>query len=374
MSATDPDARAAPETDDIEPRWRIPPEGPGRHLGIGIIGCGGIVSGAHLPAYRAAGLRVLAVHDVDQAKAAEVAERFEVPTVASGAEELIAAPGVEIVDIAVPPWEQPAIVPLAAAAGKHMLCQKPLALDYPTALREVEIAEAAGVLLAVNQQMRWDAGIAASRDLVERGLIGDVFSAEILVSIATPWHLWPWLAAAPRLEVTYHSLHYHDSLRSIMGDPTWVTSVHGRHPEQAPVQGETITRTVLEYANGAQAIVAVNHFDLHAEPSAAFRFLGTLGALEGTIGLLYDYPHGRPDTLELWRDAERIRGYDFDTMWIPDAFLGPMADLMDAIETGRTPITNGRDNLMTIAVVEAAYRSAAERRGVRLDEITGPDP
>ena len=185
------------------------------------------------------------------------------------------------------------------------------------------------MLLAVNQQMRWDAGIAASRDLIERGVIGEVFSAELLVSIATPWHLWPWLAEAPRLEVTYHSLHYQDALRSIMGDPLTVTSVHGRHPEQAPVKGETITRTVLEYATGAQALVTVNHFDLHAEPSAAFRFLGTRGALEGTIGLLYDYPHGRPDTLELWRDAHLVRRYDFDTMWIPDAFLGPMADLMD---------------------------------------------
>jgi predicted dehydrogenase len=360
--------------EDIEPRWRIPTDGPGRHHGIGIIGCGGIVSGAHLPAYQAAGLRVLAVYDIDQAKAAEVAARFGIPTVAPNADELIATPGVEIVDIAVPPWEQPAIVPLAAAARRHILCQKPLALDYATALAEVETAEAAGVLLAVNQQMRWDAGIAASRDLIERGAIGDVFSAEILVSIATPWHLWPWLAEAPRLEVTYHSLHYQDALRSIIGDPEWVTSVHGRHPQQAPVKGETITRTVLEYANGAQSVVVVNHFDLHADPSAAFRILGTRGALEGTIGLLYDYPHGRPDTLELWRDATLVRRFALDTMWIPDAFLGPMADLMEAIETGRTPVTNGRDNLGTIAVVEAAYRSAAERRSVRLDEITGSRP
>jgi predicted dehydrogenase len=362
---------ASPRDDDaLEARWRIP-DGAGRHRGIGIIGCGGIVSGAHLPAYRAAGLRVVAVHDVDRSKAEEVAARFGIATVADSSEALIATEGVDIVDIAVPPWVQPSIVPIAAEAGKHMLCQKPLALDYATALAEVETAEAAGVLLAVNQQMRWDAGVAASRDLIGRGVIGDVFSAEILVSIATPWHLWPWLAEAPRLEVTYHSLHYQDALRSIMGDPVAVTSVHGRHPEQAPVRGETITRTVLEYANGAQSLVAVNHFDLHAEPSAALRFLGTRGALEGTIGLLYDYPHGRPDTLELWRDAQLVRRYDFDTMWIPDAFLGPMADLMDAIESGRAPVTNGRDNLGTIAVVEAAYRSAAEHRSVRLDEITG---
>jgi predicted dehydrogenase len=361
---------------DPEPAWRIP-AGAGRHRGIGIIGCGGIVSGAHLPAYQAAGLRVLAVHDVDREKARAVAATFGIEVVAESVEALLATPGVDIVDIAVPPWVQPEIVPVVAAAGKHILGQKPLALDYATALAGVEAAEAAGVLLAVNQQMRWDAGIAASRDLIGKGVLGTVAEAQVQVSIATPWHLWPWLAAAPRLEVVYHSIHYQDALRSILGDPVWITSVHGRYPEQAAI-GETATKTILEYADGTQALIAVNHHNEHGEPYAEFRFLGTQGMLAGTIGLLYDYPHGREDTLALYRDGRQVRTYDFDTRWIPDAFLGPMADLMDAIETGRQPVTSGRDNLATVATVAAAYRSAEERRSVRLDEISaetgGPIP
>lgn len=355
---------------DLEPRWRIE-TGAGTDLGIGIVGCGGIVSGAHLPAYRAAGLRVVAVHDLDPEKARSVAAAFEVGVVAPSVEALLATSGVDIVDIAVPPWVQPEIVAQAAAAGRHMLCQKPLALDYATALAEVQTAERAGVALAVNQQMRWDPGIAATRDLVTRGVLGTVAEAQVRVSVATPWHLWPWLAAAPRLEVMYHSIHYHDALRSIMGDPERVTSVHGRYPEQAAVRGETTTKTILEYAGGAQALVAVNHYDLHAEPYAELRFLGTRASLAGTIGLLYDYPHGRPDTLALYREGALVRAYDFDARWIPDAFLGPMADLMDAIATGRAPVTSGRDNLRTIGVAMAAYRSAEERRAVVLAEITG---
>ena len=357
-------------TKDIEPNWRIP-HGAGRHRGIGIIGAGGIVSGAHLPAYRAAGLNVVAIHDADSDKARAVAAEFDIDTVAASIEALLAAPGVDIVDIAVPPWVQPDIVPVVAAAGKHMLCQKPLALDYETALAEVETAEAAGVLLAVNHQMRWDAAVAASRDLIERGVIGEVAQAQIQVSVATPWHLWPWLASAPRLEVMYHSIHYQDALRSILGDPVWVTSVHGRYPEQGEVTGETATTTVLEYAAGTQALVAANHYNLHGDVYAQLRFLGTQGTLEGTVGLMYDYPTGRPDTLALYRDGAQVREYEFDTMWIPDAFLGPMSELMDAIETGREPSTSGRRILGTIAVVQAGYRSAEERRSVRLDEITG---
>jgi predicted dehydrogenase len=354
---------------DPEPEWRIP-EGAGRHRGIAIVGCGGIVSGAHLPAYRSAGLRVVAVHDVDREKARAVADEFQIDVVAESVDELMAIPGVEIVDIAVPPWVQPEIVPVAAAAGKHIFCQKPLALDYATALAEVEVAEAAGVLLAVNQQMRWTAGIAASRDLIAKGVLGSVAEAQVQVSISTPWHLWPWLASAPRLEVVYHSIHYQDALRSILGDPVWITSVHGRYPEQAAV-GETATKTILEYADGTQALIAVNHHNEHGDPYAEFRFLGTRGTLAGTIGLLYDYPDGRVDTLSLFRQGREVRAYEFDTRWIPDAFLGPMSDLMDAIETGRQPFTSGRDNLATVATVAAAYRSAEERRSVRLDEITG---
>jgi len=128
---------------------------------------------------------------------------------------------------------------------------------------------------------------------------------------------------------------------------------------------------IVEYPAGLQALFVVNHDNQHGTPYGGFRFYGTEGALEGTLGLVDDLPAGRPDTLSLHRSGSHVRSYDFDTRWIPDAFLGPMGDLMDAIATGRQPITSGRDNLGTLAVVEAAHRSAAERRSVRVDEITG---
>ena len=355
-----------------EPEWRVK-AGAGRDLGIGIIGCGGIVSGAHLPAYQAAGLNVVAVYDVDEEASRAVAADFSIPVVAGSAEELASRDDVDIVDIAVLPWVQPEIVPVVAAAGKHMLCQKPLAMDYATGVAEVEAAEAAGVLLAVNHQMRWDAGIAAARDLVAQGALGTVTEAQVQVSVSTPLHLWAWIAESPHLDIKIHSTHYLDALRSILGDPVWVTSVHGRYPGQAPVVGETMTKTVLEYPDGVQGLVATNHYNQHGTPYAEFRFLGTEGTLQGTIGLMYDYPNGRPDTLSLYRDATEVQAFEFDTKWLPDAFLGPMSDLMDAIATGRPPITAGRQMLPTLAVGEAAYLSAEQRRSVRLSEITGAD-
>ena len=360
-------------TSDHSPAWRIE-AGAGRDLGIGIVGCGGIVSGAHLPAYRAAGLDIVAVFDLDQDKARSVASDFGIPTVAGSVEELASMADVDIVDIAVLPWVQPQIVEVVAGAGKPMLCQKPLAMDYATGVAIVETAERAGVVLAVNHQMRWDAGIAASRDLVAQGALGQVTEAQVQVSVSTPLHLWAWIAEIPHLDIKVHSTHYLDALRSILGDPVWVTSIHGRYPEQAPVVGETMTKTVLEYPDGVQAMVATNHYNEHGSPYAEFRILGTEGTLQGTIGLMYDYPNGRPDTLALYRDGAEVQAFEFDTMWLPDAFLGPMSELMDAVATGREPITAGRQMLPTLAIGEAAYRSAEERRSVRLTEITGIVP
>lgn len=336
--------------------------------GIAHVGCGGIVQYAHVPAYRKAGFKIVGVYDINPENAEKVAQATGAKTYAS-LEEVLADPAVEIVDIAVPPWEQLKIVEKVAAVKKHMLCQKPLSDNFPDAVKITELAKKAGVKQALQHQMRWDAGIAASRDMIQRGLIGQPTDAQIQVSCETPWHMWPWLASAPRLEVMYHSIHYIDSMRSLFGDPEWVTSRHAKYAEQGHVQAETKTVTVLDYANGLQALVAVNHYNIHGDTSAIFRFLGTEGAIEGTIGLMYDYPTGRPDTLTYRQKGKEPIDVPLDEMWIPDAFVGPMASLMQAIEEDGVPFSDSADNLNTLRLVFGAYKSAAENRSVRPSEI-----
>ena len=341
--------------------------------GIAFCGTGGIVQYAHIPAYKKAGFRIVGCYDLNPATARSVAEQHNLPTVYSTLDELLADPAVEIVDIAVPPWEQLKVVEKVAAAGKHMLCQKPLADNFADATKIVELGEKAGVKQAINHQMRWDAGIHASKHLIEQGVIGQPTDVQIQVSCATPWHMWPWLAAVPRLEVMFHSIHYLDSLRYLFGDPEWVTSRHARYAKQGSVQGETKTVTVMDYQNGLQALVAVNHYNEWAETYATFRFIGTEGAIDGTIGLMYNYPAGRPDTISI-TSSQYGKGVKItptiEEMWIPDAFVGTMASLMQAIETDSIPKDNStRDNLNTLRVVYAAYQSAAENRSVRPSEV-----
>jgi hypothetical protein len=88
--------------------------------------------------------------------------------------------------------------------------------------------------------------------------------------------------------------------------------------------------------------------------------------LTGTIGLMYDYPNGRPDTLSLYRKGREVQAFDFDTRWLPDAFLGPMSDLMDAIARGRQPVTAGRQMLPTLAIGERRPPMSNRRAPVRI--------
>ncbi|MCO5246026.1 MAG: Gfo/Idh/MocA family oxidoreductase [Anaerolineae bacterium] len=353
---------------DLDYKPHMPPK---TDYGIGIVGCGGIVQYAVLPTYKKHGLNVLACHDINHATAESVAAEFDIPNVYGNLEELLTNPAIEIVEISVPPRYQLEIARTCIAAGKHLLCQKPLADTLPHAAEIVRLAREGSVKLAVNQQLRWGQGLRAAKTLIRKGWIGQVVDASIQVSVNTPWQMWPWLAISPRLEVQYHSIHYIDAMRSILGDPIWITSRHARNPLQGEIVGETKTITVMDYDTDLQVLIADNHYNHSDDYFAVFRFIGTEGHITGTLGAMYNYPDGRPDTLQ-WSSTRYYPEKRFEAKlegkWIPDAFIGPTASLMQAIQEDGVPETDGHDNLQTLRVVEAAYQSAAENRSVNIDE------
>jgi len=344
-----------------------------RHMdrGIGIIGAGGIVNYAHLPAYKKAGFKVVGITDQKLDQAERTAKEHGIAKVYSSVKELLADREVEIADIAVYPSVQVQIVEQVTAAGKHLLCQKPFADEFPKAVCSVELAERANVKIAVNQQMRWDAGIRCARLLIDQGWLGTPTYATIQVHCNTDWSLWPWIYRGKHLEVMFHSIHYIDALRYLLGDPAYVFTSGTRAPDDK-THAETKTLSVWEYASGLQVLIDVCHSTWQGDAYAIFRLEGMEGVIKGTIGLMYNYPTGRPDTLEFM--SKRNPDYWFsarlESMWIPDAFIGPMASLMRAIEDNSEPETGGRDNLRTLQVVFAEYRSMAEKRAVRPEEIT----
>jgi len=358
MSSTHPDLQFKPEM----PR-RL-------DHGIGIVGAGGVVNYAHLPAYAQAGFKVVGITDKSRERAEKTAGAHKIPRVYSTVEELLGDPEVEIVDIAVYPWETVIVGEQAVRAGKHVLCQKPLSDVYSSAAKLVALARDSGLKMAVNQQMRWTVGIRGTKQLLTQGWLGEPNYGTIQVHCHTDWSIWPWMYARNRLEIQNHSIHYIDSLRYLFGDPDRVFTSGSRMPGE-PTKAETRTLTIWEYDSGLRVLIDVNHGVWQDDRYAIFRFEGTEGIIKGTIGLMYNYPAGRPDTLEFM--SKKSMGYWFsarnDYLWIPDAFMGPMGSLMRAIEDGSEALTSGSDNLKTLQVVFAQYRSMEEGRAVSPREI-----
>jgi predicted dehydrogenase len=140
----------------------VVPEFPKRtDFAIGCAGAGGIMRNSHLPAYRKAGFNPTAICSRDRARREEIAGAFDIPKTFNSWEELIEDPGIEILDIAMPPDVQLEIIK-AAIKRKHIkgiLCQKPLAMSLEGAREIAELGRKAGIPIGVNQNMRWDQSI-----------------------------------------------------------------------------------------------------------------------------------------------------------------------------------------------------------------------
>ncbi|OXM88263.1 oxidoreductase [Paenibacillus rigui] len=342
--------------------------------GIAIVGAGEIVMHAHLPAYRMAGFHVVGIYDVNSAKAAAAAAAYPPMKVFASLQELLEHPDVEIVDIAVPAAFQPQVAKQAAAAGKHLLCQKPLAQSYEQAKDVVDFCKAFDIKAAVNQQMRWSPGIQASRYLVKNGWIGTPLQGTIQVNVHTAWENWPWLVTIPTLEVMYHSIHYVDSIRYVLGlTPDFVYADGARYPGQ-PYAGETRTLIHLKFPGEARGLIHDNHNNHQPQEDwfATFRFEGTEGSISGTNGALYNYPEGREDTIRFYSNRwspGQPHAPALEGRWFPHAFMGTMGELMRSIEEQREPENSIADHLITLQTVFAAYRSMADNRPVQLQEI-----
>ena len=153
----------------------MPPPPIRRDWRIGAIGSGFIMRDVHLVAYKKLGLSVEAITGKPVESAREVASARGIDRVYESYTELIANPSIQVLDIAVPPHIQPQIIAEAVRHAGHIrgiLAQKPLAMNYRDALAVVEACEHAGVVLAVNQNMRYDQSIRALKTLLERGDLG----------------------------------------------------------------------------------------------------------------------------------------------------------------------------------------------------------
>ncbi len=364
----------------LEPHAVLPLD---RSVGIGCIGSGFIMADCHLVAYRAAGLNPVAITSRKLSSATAVAERHNLPKVYRHYTRLLADPKVEVLDIAVPPDVQYQVI---RDAVKHshtrggsirgILAQKPLGIDYKQARRIVDLCKKAGITLAVNQNMRWDQSVRACKSLLDGGDLGQPVLATIDMRAIPHWA--PWQQRLGWVTCRIMSIHHLDTFRYWFGDPTRIYASFAPDPRTAKSFAHTdgICLYTLEYDTGMRCASWDDVWAGPAREGAAadigirWRVEGTEGLARGTIGWP-EYPKPTPSTMDYStiRDAGRWRKPRWKSAWFPDAFIGPMSELLCAMEQGREPTISGRDNLGTMALVEAAYRSAREHRAVTIKEM-----
>lgn len=348
-----------------------------REFRIGCIGAGFIMADVQLAAYRGAGFPVVAIASRTPSRAEAVAQRWRIPRVHATPEALIEDGEVEVVDIAFPPDRQPALIrhALRQQHVKAVLAQKPLAMDYAEAKRLAAEASASGKIVSVNQNMRYDQSMRVLRQVLDRGALGAPVIATIEMRAVPHWQ--PFLRDYDRLTLLNMSIHHLDVLRFLFGEPSEIYTAARPDPRTEFAHRDGIAVSTLRFPSG---VIAVSLEDVWSGPrqegfasdiSIKWRVEGTGGVAQGTIGWP-DYPNGSPSTLRYASVRDTGGAWvepRWTTMWFPHAFVGVMEQLQWALKSGETPALTIADNVGTMALVEAAYRSLDARRAVRLDEI-----
>jgi len=337
----------------LRQRW----EPPGDPRPIVLIGCGGIVNDAHLPAYRALGLPVAGAYDPDRARAEATAERFDLPAVFGDAASAHAVDGA-VFDVAVPPQELRGVVE-GLPAGSVALLQKPLGTDLADATRIRAACRRRGLTAAVNFQLNFAPAVLALVAAIEAGRLGRLVEVEFHVNVRMPWELWPFMRTLERMEIALHSIHYLDLVRHLLGEPRAVYARTVRHPA-APELASSRTSAILDYADDVRVCLSVNHHHAHGprHQASTLRVEGTTGAAVLTLGVNLDYPRGRPDALELAVEGGGWETVELVGSWFPDAFRGPMCNLQRfAAGEDERLVTSVEDAWHTMALVEACYES-----------------
>lgn len=342
---------------------------------IGLIGSGAIVRGCHLVAYRNAGFNAYGIASRNKANAQLAADEFDIPYIYDSWLQLIQDKNIEILDIAVPPDMQLEIVREAVKQNDHIkgiLCQKPLAMNLEEANEIVILCEQAGIKLAVNSNMRFDQSIRALKTLLNNHYFGEIVLATIDMRAIPHWQ--EFLKKHDRLEMLNMGIHHIDTFRYLFGDPEKVTAITRSDPRTKFQHIDGITQYTFQYAGGLMATSLDDVWAWQGEGTQKdmyirWRVEGTEGMALGEIGWP-KFPEKGLSTIRFTtrKFPDQWIEPSWDTVWFPDAFEGTMASLLRAVEEGTLPEINGRDNLHTMATIDALYLSIKEERTVKLSE------
>jgi predicted dehydrogenase len=327
---------------------------------IGLIGAGGI-SEYHLRAYRALGLEVAAIADIDVHRAGRRRDEFYPQAMATADyREVLADPKIEVVDVAVHPEPRVAILEAAIDAGKHILSQKPFAVDLDVARRLVERAQRAGVKLAVNQNGRFAPHFACARLAVAQGLLGEIGSIDFELEFDHSWTVGTPFEQIHHLILYDFGMHWFDMAACLLGSRT----VHSVYAAVARTTWQKarppFLASVIIDAENAQVRMSFN--------ASVFLAQSDQTTITGSLGTLHSQGPSLSDQRVTITTGTGQASPVLQGTWFENGFQGTMAELLCAIEENREPSHSARNNLRSLELCFAAMHSANTGQPVRPGE------
>ncbi|WP_238013282.1 Gfo/Idh/MocA family oxidoreductase [Dactylosporangium sp. AC04546] len=332
----------------------------------------------HVPALRAAGFEVAALVGQDAGRTARRAARVGVPAGFDTLPAALEATGADVVTIATPPDTHAELAGLAVAAGRHVICEKPLALSVEQAEAMAKAADAAGVVALVGTEFRWDPAIEAVRAAIAAGRIGRPHTATVVRSYpilaaadagAPGWWFDPargggWLRA--------NGTHLIDQLQLWLGPIVEVSATLGQAVPRSGGGADDGYGVLFRTADGAVGVLQ-ECAAAWGEPVEVTRVAGTAGTVsvadgrarlttpDGSHDLTPDVappPSTEPGDTRPWT-AQEIASYTGLARWLHQRLSG-------TAEAGFPRPATFADGLAVLRVVEAIQASAEQRRTITL--------
>jgi predicted dehydrogenase len=335
-------------------------------IGVCVIGSGraGLIHARNF-ARRVNRARLVALVDAHAPTLQEARKELEVDTGYADYREALADSRVDAVVVVTPTALHREVVIEAARAGKHVLCEKPMAMDVGECDEMIEACDAAGVTLQVAFMRRYDESFLAAKERVDAGEIGDVVLVKSLThgpSVPQEWMYDIRRSNGPLAEVNSHDI---DAARWFVGseiEEVYALGGNFRCPQasrQYPDFYDNVAM-VCRFADGKQGFI-------DGAVSVGYGYDARM-EIVGTRGVMFVGRTEQDSVVTCSAEKGIVR--PFVKSWrtlFTEAYYGEDQDFVDCILDGREPRVRGVDGRMAVAVVNAGNRSIVERTPVRVE-------
>ena len=331
-------------------------------LGWALVGASTIAAEWMINAIRAQGdSGIVAVMSSSPERGAAYAREHGIGRSYDTVDALLADPAVDVVYISTTNELHLEQTLAAAAAGKHVLCEKPLALTVPDARRMVEACAAAGVQLGTNHHLRNAATHRAIRDALRDGRIGTPIAARVFHAVHLPPHLQTWRVKSPEagggviLDITVHDA---DTLRFVLDDEPEHVVAQTQSAGMAESGLEDSAMAVVKFRRGV--IAQVHEAFTIAHAGTGFEVHGS----EGSI-IARDVMTQRPVGTVVLRNADGETPLPFTPN---NLYERSLRCFNDAVRGRGSPAATGEDGVRSLALALAVREAAARGTRVTVEE------